>query len=48
MSTRAFYPRTEIGPNKVGFPKAGSLVTNTRAIIEAPFYGNNVIKVNTL
>ncbi|MCI9613192.1 MAG: phosphoenolpyruvate carboxykinase (ATP) [Eubacterium sp.] len=48
MSTKAFYPRTEIGPNKVGFPKASSPVTNTRAIIEAPFYGNNVVKVNTL
>ena len=48
MSTKAFYPRTEIGPNKVGFPKVSSPVTNTRAIIEAPFYGNNVVKVNTL
>ena len=48
MSTKAFYPRTEIGPNKPGFPKASSPVTNTRAIIEAPFYGNNVIKINTL
>ena len=41
MSTKAYYPRTEIGPGKVGFSK-------TRSIIEAPFYGNNVIKVNTL
>ncbi len=48
MSTKAFYARTEIGPDKVGFPKAASPVTNTRAIIEAPFYGNNVVKVNTL
>ena len=48
MSTKAFYARTEIGPNKVGFPKVSSPVTNTRAIIEAPFYGNNVVKVNTL
>ena len=41
MSTKAYYARTEIGPGKVGFSK-------TRSIIEAPFYGNNVIKVNTL
>ena len=48
MSTKAYYARTEIGPNKVGFPKVGTPVTNTRAIIEAAFYGNNVIKINTL
>lgn len=41
MSTKALFPRTEIGPNKVGFSK-------TRSIIEAAFYGNNVIKINTL
>ncbi|MEY8390061.1 phosphoenolpyruvate carboxykinase (ATP) [Lachnospiraceae bacterium 45-W7] len=41
MATKAFYPRTEIGPGKVGFAK-------TRSIIEAAFYGNNVVKVNTL
>ena len=41
MSTKAYYPRNEIGPGKVGFSK-------TRSIIEAPFYGNNVVKVNTL
>ncbi len=41
MATKAYYPRTEIGPNKVGFSK-------TRSIIEAAFYGNNVFKVNTL
>ena len=41
MSTKAYYPRAEIGPGKVGFAK-------TRSIIEAPFYGNNVIKVNSL
>ena len=41
MSTKANYPRTEIGPNKDGFSK-------TRSIIEAAFYGNNVIKINTL
>ena len=41
MATKAYYPRTEIGPGKVGFAK-------TRSIIEAAFYGNNVIKVNTL
>ncbi len=41
MATKAYYPRTEIGPGKVGFAK-------TRSIIEAAFYGNNVVKVNTL
>ncbi len=41
MSTKAFYPISEIGPGKVGFSK-------TRSIIEAAFYGNNVVKVNTL
>ncbi|MEY8515553.1 phosphoenolpyruvate carboxykinase (ATP) [Lachnospiraceae bacterium 29-84] len=41
MATKAYYPRTEIGPKKVGFAK-------TRSIIEAAFYGNNVVKVNTL
>ncbi len=41
MSTRSHYPRAEIGAGKVGFSK-------TRTIIETPFYGNNVIKVNTL
>lgn len=41
MATKAYYPRTEIGPKQVGFAK-------TRSIIEAAFYGNNVIKVNTL
>ena len=41
MATKAYYPRTEIGPNKVGFAK-------TRSIIEAAFYGNNVVNVNTL
>ncbi len=35
MSTKAFFPRSEIGPGKVGFSK-------TRSIIEAAFYGNNV------
>ena len=38
MSTKAFYPRNEIGPGKVGFAR-------TRSIIEAAFYGNNVEKV---
>ena len=38
MSTKAYFPRSEIGPGKVGFSK-------TRSIIEAPFYGNNVIKM---
>ena len=41
MSTKAMYPISEIGKGKVGFSK-------TRSIIEAPFYGNNVVKVNTL
>jgi len=41
MSTKAFYPRSEIGPGKVGFAK-------TRSIIEAAFYGNNVEKVESL
>ena len=48
MSTKAYYKRSEIGPNMPGFPKVGTPVTNTRAIIEAAFYGNNVVKVNTL
>ncbi|MBP3703779.1 MAG: phosphoenolpyruvate carboxykinase (ATP) [Lachnospiraceae bacterium] len=41
MSTKAYYKHDEIGPGKTGFSK-------TRSIIEAAFYGNNVIKVNTL
>lgn len=41
MSTRANYPISEIGKGKVGFSK-------TRTIIETAFYGNNVVKVNTL
>ena len=41
MSTRAYYKKDEIGAGKPGFAK-------TRSIIEAAFYGNNVIKVNTL
>ena len=41
MSTKAFYPINEIGKGKPGFAK-------TRSIIEAPFYGNNVVKVNSL
>ena len=41
MSTKANYAVTEIGAGKVGFSK-------TRSIIEAAFYGNNVVKVNTL
>ena len=41
MSTKAYYPLSEIGAGKVGFSK-------TRAIIEGAFYGNNVVKVNTL
>lgn len=41
MSTKAFYPISEIGKGKPGFSK-------TRSIIEAAFYGNNVVSVNTL
>jgi phosphoenolpyruvate carboxykinase (ATP) len=41
MSTKAYFKHDEIGANKPGFAK-------TRSIIEAAFYGNNVIKVNTL
>lgn len=48
MSTKAYYKLEEIGAGKVGFPKTGEAVSNTRAIIEAAFYGNNVVKVNTL
>ncbi len=41
MATVANFKRSEIGPGKVGFSK-------TRSIIETAFYGNNVIKINTL
>ncbi len=41
MSTKAYFPISEIGKGKPGFAK-------TRSIIEAAFYGNNVVKVNTL
>ena len=41
MSTKAYYPINEIGAGKPGFSK-------TRSIIEAAFYGNNVVKVNTV
>jgi phosphoenolpyruvate carboxykinase (ATP) len=41
MSTKAYFKHDEIGTNKPGFSR-------TRSIIEAAFYGNNVIKVNTL
>ena len=41
MSTKAYYPISEIGAGKPGF-------STTRSIIEAAFYGNNVVKVNTL
>ena len=41
MATKAYYPISEIGAGKVGFSK-------TRSIIEAAYYGNNVVKVNTL
>lgn len=48
MATKANYKLDEIGAGKVGFPKTGEAVSNTRAIIEAAFYCNNVVKVNTL
>ena len=38
MSTKANYPISEIGKGKVGFSR-------TRSIIEAAFYGNNVVMV---
>ena len=41
MSTKSFYPISEIGKDKPGFSR-------TRSIIEAAFYGNNVVKINTL
>ena len=41
MSTKANFPLNEIGKGKVGFSK-------TRSIIEAAFYGNNVVRVETL
>ena len=41
MATKANYPISEIGAGKVGFSK-------TRSIIEAAFYGNNVVRVETL
>lgn len=41
MSTKAYYPISEIGKGKAGFSK-------TRSIIESVFYGNNVVKINTL
>jgi phosphoenolpyruvate carboxykinase (ATP) len=41
MSTKANYTHDEIGAGKTGFSK-------TRSIIEAAFYGNNVVKVTSL
>lgn len=41
MSTKQKYARSEIGPGKQGFSK-------TRSIIEAAFYGNNVVEVTSL
>lgn len=41
MSTKANFKREEISAKNPIF-------ATTRAIIEAPFYGNNVVKVNTL
>lgn len=48
MATKANYKLEEIGAGKTGFPRTGEAVTNTRAIIEAAFYGNNVVNVNSL
>lgn len=41
MSTKTNFKRSEIGPGKPGFSK-------TRSIIEAPFYGNNVVEITSL
>ena len=41
MSTKQMYARSEIGPSKQGF-------SATRSIIEAAFYGNNVVEVKNL
>lgn len=41
MATKEFYPIDEIGKGKPGFSR-------TRSIIEAAFYGNNVVKINSL
>ncbi len=41
MSTKAFYKIEEIGKGKPGFSR-------TRSIIEAAFYGNNVVRINSL
>ena len=35
MATKANYKLSEIGAGKVGFPRTGEAVTNTRAIVEA-------------
>ncbi len=42
MATKAYYPISAIGKGKTGFN------SSTRAVIEAAFYGNNVVKVNSL
>ncbi len=42
MATKSYYPINEISKGKPGF------TSSTRAIIEAAFYGNNVVKVNSL
>lgn len=42
MATKAYYPISEIAKGKTGF------TSSTRAIIEAAFYGNNVVKVTSL
>ncbi|NMD38118.1 MAG: phosphoenolpyruvate carboxykinase (ATP) [Christensenellaceae bacterium] len=42
MASKSNYKLSEIGKGKPGFTSA------TRAIVEAAFYGNNVVKVNSL
>ena len=41
MATKQMYKRSDIGPGKQGFSK-------TRSIIEAAFYGNNVVEVKDI
>ena len=41
MSTKAYYKLEEIGAGKTGF-------STTRSVIEAPFNGNNVVKITNL
>lgn len=41
MATKANYKIDEIGSSRIGFSK-------TRSVIETAFYGNNVVKINTV